>query len=229
LTLPDQIPLSWAYLPIAFVLGGLHALEPGHGKSLASAYLIGDKHKWKDALILGLATTVSHTAVVILLAFGCLSLKGFVSQNVLEHGIGILGGAALLGVGGWVIVRSIRDLRHGHSHGHTHDHGHSGTPAHGYWGVVLVGLSNGVLPCPGAMAALLVAISLGQVSLGLTTVLVYSLGLAVALSIIGIIAVEAGKRARTWLPSDHTLLWLPFCSGLLVFGTGVWLAASHIG
>ena len=90
-----------------------------------------------------------------------------------------------------------------------------------------MGLGNGVLPCPGALAALLVAVSLGQVALGLTTVLTYSLGLAVALAVMGIIVVEAGRRARAWLPSDRAMLWLPLASGLLVFGTGLWLALGH--
>jgi ABC-type nickel/cobalt efflux system permease component RcnA len=221
--------LGWLYLPVAFVLGALHALEPGHGKSLASAYLISGKHSWKDALVLGVATTFSHTAVVILLALGGLLLKDVLPQAVLEQGVARIGAVILMGVGLWVAIRSWRDLRHGHSHGHSHGHGHEhghhaeGSEAGGWWGVALLGLSNGVLPCPGALAALLVAISLGQVALGLITVLTYSLGLACALSAMGIIVVEAGRRLRDRLPSDKAMLWLPLASGLLVLGTGIWL------
>lgn len=233
MSFPARIPLGWAYLPVAFVLGGLHALEPGHGKSLASAYLVSGKHDWKDALVLGLATTLSHTAVVILLALASMGLRSYFSQETLEHWVALVGALALLGVGAWVIFDSIGAIRHGHSHGHSHGHGHDHGDHHeearGYWGIALVGISNGVLPCPGALAALLVAMSLGQVSLGLITVLIYSLGLALALTGIGIVAVEAGKRARSWLPSDAALLWLPLCSGILVFGTGIWLFIGHRG
>src|SRR3954470_6224144 len=93
------IPLGWLYLPVAFALGALHALEPGHGKSLASAYLVTGKHDWKDAIVLGLATTFSHTAVVILLAAGSLALKSYFSQNQLERAITAAGALLLMGVG----------------------------------------------------------------------------------------------------------------------------------
>jgi nickel/cobalt exporter len=226
------IPLGWYYLPIAFLLGALHALEPGHGKSLASAYLVSGKHTWKDAVVLGLATTFSHTAVVVLLAGASLSLSSFLSPQQLQRGVASVGALILLGVGAWVVFRSIRDLRHGHvhahSHSHGHDHGQGSAPDHGIWAVAMLGLSNGILPCPGALAALLVALSLGKVFLGMTTVLIYSLGLAVALAGMGILVVEAGKRVRSKLPSDHAMLWLPLASGALVMGTGAWLLWSRI-
>jgi nickel/cobalt exporter len=230
-----NVPLGWLYLPVAFALGALHALEPGHGKSLASAYLVSGKHTWKDAVVLGLATTVSHTAVVILLAVASLALARYVSASVLEQGIATLGAGMLIAMGLWVALRSLADLRHGHSHGHSHSHahGHGGhghsdsRPDQGLWAVAVLGLSNGVLPCPGALASLLVAISLGQVALGLTTVLTYSLGLASALAAMGVLVVEAGRRVRSWLPSDRAMLWLPLASGCLVLGTGVWLLFSR--
>jgi nickel/cobalt exporter len=227
----EAVPLGWLYLPVAFALGALHALEPGHGKSLASAYLVTGKHDWKDAVVLGVATTFSHTAVVLLLAAASLSLKRYFSQGDLEHGMALTGAGILIVMGAWVAGRSALDLRHGHSHGHTHAHSHGhgegGTvPAGGFWGVALIGLSNGALPCPGALAALLVALSLGQTALGFVTVLTYSLGLATALATMGILVVEAGRRVRAWLPSDRAMLWLPLASGLLIFGTGFWLLSS---
>ena len=225
----ENIPLGWLYLPVAFALGALHALEPGHGKSLASAYLVSGKHTWKDAVVLGLATTVSHTAVVILLALGSLALARYFSQGALEHGIATVGAGLLIVMGAWVAIRAMEDLRHGHSHGHGHAHGHDHGALRedgsrdGFWGVALLGLSNGALPCPGALASLLVAVSIGQITLGLTTVLTYSLGLATALAAMGILVVEAGKRIQRWLPSDRAMLWLPVGSGALVLSTGLWL------
>jgi ABC-type nickel/cobalt efflux system permease component RcnA len=218
-------PLGWIYLPVAFLLGALHALEPGHGKSLASAYLISGKHDWKDAMVLGVATTLSHTSVVILLALASLSLKDLVEGPKLERGIALFGGCLLAGLGVWTAGNSLRQLRHGHAHqhGHSHGHGHAAPSRGGFWGVAIVGLSNGVLPCPGALAALLVALSLGQMALGLATVFSYSLGLASALVAMGILVVEAGKRVRAWLPSERAMLYFPLASGCLVFGTGVWI------
>jgi nickel/cobalt exporter len=220
------IPVGWIYLPVAFALGALHALEPGHGKSLASAYLVGEGRSWKDAVVLGLATTFSHTAVVVLLAAASLWLKSYFSQGQLLNGLSFFGASALLALGAWVAVRSLGEIRHGHSHGHEHGHTHHSPRAGGHaglWGVAVLGLGNGILPCPGALAALLVAVSMGRAAMGLITVLAYSLGLAVALASMGILVVEAGKRARAWMPSDKALLWLPLASGLLVFASGVWM------
>ncbi len=221
------LPLGWAYLPLAFALGALHALEPGHGKSLASSYLVSGEHTWKDALILGVATTFSHTAVVVLLAAGGLALKGVLPAGEMFRWVRLAGAGCLGVLGLWVAVRAVRDLRHGHSHGHSHGHAHGRAHRHGgAWEVALLGLGNGVLPCPGALAALLVALSLGRALLGLVTVLTYSLGLAAALATVGVLAVEAGSRARRFLPSDRAALWLPLASGLLVAATGAWLLAK---
>jgi nickel/cobalt exporter len=227
----ETVPLGWYYLPVAFALGALHALEPGHGKSLASAYLVAGRHTRADAVVLGVATTLSHTSVVLLLAGASLGLKGLLPQGRLEALVRDVGAWALLLLGAWTAVRAGRDLSHGHGHGHGHSHGnaHAQEPAgqhRGFWGVVLIGLSNGALPCPGALAALLVALSMGRVVLGLTTVVTYSLGLAAALAAMGVLVVEASRRARVWFPSERALLWLPLASGLLVLGTGAWLLAA---
>jgi ABC-type nickel/cobalt efflux system permease component RcnA len=79
------------------------------------------------------------------------------------------------------------------------------------------------------LAALLVALSLGRPILGMVTVLTYSLGLALALAGMGILVVEASRRARTWLPSEQALLWLPVGSGILVFATGLALLGLRLG
>ncbi len=217
----EAVPLGWLYLPVAFSLGALHALEPGHGKSLASAYLVGGRHDWKDALVLGAATTLSHTGVVVALALLSMGLASQLPAERVQSLVASLGSLVLIALGVWALVRALKDLRHGH--GHSHGHETAAGERRSFWQVALLGLSNGILPCPGALAALVLALSLGQVALGLVTVLTYSLGLATALFAVGVVAIEAGRRARAWLPSDHALLWLPVASASLVLGAGVWL------
>jgi nickel/cobalt exporter len=254
------------YLPVAFVLGALHALEPGHGKALASAYLLGGDHDWRDAVALGLSTTLSHTGVVILLAVGGFYAGDALPAHDLAHAFTILGAGLLLGLGALALFRALRALRHpgshGHSHGHGHDHAHdhahlprpvarrfvsAPAPPHRFIRAqpvvpqaaprrplrtsVVIGLSNGLLPCPGAMTALVVALYLGRLAEGLATVLVYSLGLASALAGFGVLAIEAGKRARARLPSDRLLRWLPVFSALVILVTGalMLLVPGHHG
>jgi nickel/cobalt transporter (NicO) family protein len=241
----DLPPLGILYLPLAFALGALHALEPGHGKALASAWLVSGEHDWREAVVLGAATTLSHTGVVIAMAFGIFWAGDLLPWEMLDHWLGKLGGLLLLVMGLFGALRAGRDLLHGHAHSHGHSHGHAheagtgpavageshppGTsPRTRWWGVALLGLSNGLLPCPGAMTALLVALYMGQAALGLVTVLAYSLGLAMSLGIIGALAVEAGRRARNLLPSDRVLLWMPLISACIIAGTGVLMLTTSV-
>lgn len=226
----ENIPLGWAYLPVAFALGGLHFLEPGHGKALASAYLVSGKHDWKDAVVLGLSTTASHTSLVIVLAAASLWAQGHYPAAQIELHVRQFGAWALLLLGAYSCVGAIRGLRHGHhhGHGHGHEHGRPSGPADSLWAVALIGFGNGITPCPGALAALGVALSLGQVALGLVTVLVYATGMALSLILLSLLIIEAGQRAQRWLPSDRAALWLPLISGLLVTLTGLWLLAAPV-
>src|SRR5581483_819974 len=60
---------AWLYLPVAVALGALHALEPGHAKSLMAAYIVAIRGTPGQAVALGIAAAVGHTIVVWLLAF----------------------------------------------------------------------------------------------------------------------------------------------------------------
>jgi ABC-type nickel/cobalt efflux system permease component RcnA len=226
----ENIPLGWAYLPVAFALGGLHILEPGHGKALASAYLVSGKHGWKDAVVLGISTTASHTSLVIAMAAASLWAQGHYPAAEIEAHVRSFGAGALILLGAYSCVRAVRSLRHGHHHGHSHahEHGQARGTADSLWAVALVGFSNGFIPCPGALAALGVALSLGQVALGLITVLTYSAGMALALSLLALLIIEAGQRAQRWLPSDRAALWMPLISGVLIVLTGLWLLAAPV-
>ncbi|HEX7673983.1 MAG TPA: hypothetical protein VF412_07425, partial [Bdellovibrio sp.] len=67
-------PFTWLYFPTALALGALHALEPGHAKTLTAAYLIGIKGTKRDALLLGLSVAITHSFVVIAISVAALWL-----------------------------------------------------------------------------------------------------------------------------------------------------------
>src|SRR5207237_9603499 len=58
----------WGLLCLSAVFGAVHALTPGHGKTLVAAYLVGERGTMAHALLLGVVTTLTHTGVVIALA-----------------------------------------------------------------------------------------------------------------------------------------------------------------
>ncbi|HEY3319612.1 MAG TPA: nickel/cobalt efflux transporter [Planctomycetota bacterium] len=130
--------LSLLYLPTAVLLGALHALEPGHAKTLTAAYLIGVKGTRRDAIVLGIAVAATHSIVVIALAVTAVVLgrEAFADNAMrwLQLGSGIL--VTLLG--SWMLWRrwprancSCEQHHEHHDHGHTHDHGHSHDHGHG--------------------------------------------------------------------------------------------------
>ena len=61
---------AWLFLPSAVALGALHGLEPGHSKTVMAAFIIAVRGTVAQAVLLGLAATLSHTAVVWVVAMG---------------------------------------------------------------------------------------------------------------------------------------------------------------
>lgn len=77
---------AWFFIPSAILLGALHGLEPGHSKTMMAAFIIAIKGTVRQAVMLGVAATLSHTAVVWLIAFeGCISVINL-PQNQPNHG-----------------------------------------------------------------------------------------------------------------------------------------------
>jgi nickel/cobalt exporter len=271
--------VSLIYYLTAAVLGSLHALEPGHGKTVVAAYLIGSRGRKTDAVLLGLVVTMTHTFSVILLAIAAKIASNTITltEESLHGYLGLVAGLLILAVGVWMLLARLRgqepfhfhshddidghshdhdhghhhviDHNHSHPHPHEHDHTHhSHNPGHshdhnpgdsdnyghghnhvhsqgsdhghdhphqgpsrqqgegvgqekrvGFWQLFLLGVSGGMVPCPAAIAILLAAVAAGKLGEGLTYILLFSLGLAAALIIIGLMVVSAGKLASRFL------------------------------
>jgi nickel/cobalt exporter len=117
---------AWLYLPIAVVLGALHALEPGHAKSLMAAYIVAIRGTTRQAVILALSAAIGHTIIVWILAIAALALGERYIVNQAEPWLTALSGVliVLLAIRMFWILR--RRNRHSHHH-HDHDHGHEPT------------------------------------------------------------------------------------------------------
>src|SRR5512143_1392345 len=107
----------------AFVLGAFHALEPGHGKTVVAAYLVGSKGRSYEAVLLGLIVTFTHTFSIILLAVIAKYAAARYTDQQLHTYLGLVAAVLILGVGLSMLYARWRAL-HGHSH-HSHSHGHS--------------------------------------------------------------------------------------------------------
>src|SRR5262245_843562 len=200
----------WFYLPIAVVLGALHALEPGHAKSLMAAYVISIRGTPRQAALLGLSATVGHTIVVWILAIAALLLGQNLIAEQAEPWLTLLSGVLVTLLAICMFLRLQAGSHHHHDHNHHHhDHSHGHHHAHddprpkagaNTADIVWFGFTGGLLPCPAAIAVLLVCIQLKQFALGVAMVAAFSIGLALTLTSVGVAASWASKRASTTWP-----------------------------
>src|SRR5690242_21442984 len=115
---------AWLYLPVAVLLGAMHALEPGHAKSLMAAYIVAIRGTAAQAVVLGISDTVGHTIVVWGLAVAALALGQRYIVDQAEPWLTTLSGVLIV----LLALRMLWVLRghhhHDHSHHHHHEHGH---------------------------------------------------------------------------------------------------------
>jgi nickel/cobalt transporter (NicO) family protein len=113
-------------LLIAFVFGMQHALGPGHGKTMVAAYLVGSKGTPKQAVILGLTVTATHTSTVYLLGAVTLVAAAYVTPETLYLWLGLVSGLMVVGFGASLFATRLWNARRGHGEpgrGNTHRHG----------------------------------------------------------------------------------------------------------
>lgn len=232
--------LTWLYLPTAFVLGVAHALEPGHSKTVMASYLVAIRGRTRDAIMLGLVTTVTHTLVIFLLALGTLLLGKAFPMDRIQHGLEVASGAIVVVMGlvllraRWRVWRQDRDHAHAHEHGLEHDHGHGHTHElpHDHRltlrQLLSFGLSGGLVPCPAALALFILAVGQGKAFLGLWTVIVFSVGLAAALVAIGIAVCRGFAFMEGRVGKGGWLGRLPVISAATVTLFGVWMLVKGL-
>jgi nickel/cobalt transporter (NicO) family protein len=227
----DDLSLGIVLIALAVALfwGAAHALTPGHGKAIVAAYLVGTRGKARHAFLLGGIVTVTHTIGVFALGLVTLALSEFVVPEQLYPWLNLVSALLVVGVGLAVLRARYRHAHaHRHGHHHHHEHRHHHEQGDGLRGLVAVGVSGGILPCPTALVVLLAAISLHRVGYGLLLIVAFSIGLASVVTAIGLVAVTA-KRAFSRLRLDGPLVRaLPAVSALVVLGLGVAMTARAV-
>jgi nickel/cobalt transporter (NicO) family protein len=116
----------------AFGLGAMHAMSPGHGKTIVAAYLVGSRGTLKHAGLLGFVVTFTHTFTVFLLGLGVLFFQQYIVPEKIVPLLGVISGLSIVGVGALLLYRRVKALlrkdsvsQHAHHHHHDHDHPHT--------------------------------------------------------------------------------------------------------
>jgi ABC-type nickel/cobalt efflux system permease component RcnA len=207
-----------ASIGAALFWGMAHALSPGHGKTIVTAYLVGQRGTPRHAALLGLIVTLTHTVGVFALGAVTLLLSQFVVPDRLYPWLKLVSGVLVVTIGASVL-RSRWRYRRSQAHGHhDHDHAPAGLTRRS---LVAVGISGGLLPCPSALVVLLAAISLHRVAFGLLLVVSFSAGLALTITGIGLVAVVARSAFRRVNFHGRVVRLLPTASACVILVAGV--------
>lgn len=224
----------WLYLPVAVALGALHALEPGHSKSLMAGYIVATRGRASDAVVLGVSAAIGHTAVVWAIALAALALDDDLLEHRVVPWLALVSGLATVGLAIFVwrhATRAACAQDHGHSHDHAHDHSHGHDHAHppmrtGKLAAAWFGLGGGLMPCPSAIAVLLLCLQLQALALGVAIVAAFSVGIAITLVGVGVAA--AWGLARVGGRFESALRWAPKISALLIAVIGAVLTLGAL-
>jgi ABC-type nickel/cobalt efflux system permease component RcnA len=208
--------LIWAGMAVAFGLGAIHAMSPGHGKTIVAAYLVGSRGTFRHAVLLGAVVTITHTATVFILGFATLFLSRYVLPEKLFPILGAISGLSIVWVGATLFRQRLRS--YGREHVHQMPEGDVTLS-----GLIALGASGGLVPCPSALVLLLSAISLGHTAFGILLLVGFSAGLAVVLMGMGILVLLAGNLlpASKKVTSSRAFRLLPVASAGLITCVGL--------
>lgn len=229
----------WLVLLMATAFGAMHALTPGHGKTLVAAYLVGQRGTVWHAVFLGLVTTLTHTGAVLILALilGALPLAlQKALQDKLQTGVGLALGLLIVCLGFWLLLQRLSGRAdhvhlgggHHHPHGPGHHHHMPSIERVGWGGLVLLGITGGLIPCWDAIILLVATIAYGVFWLAFPLIVAFSAGLAGTLVLVGIAVVKIRSFAESRWGEGRLVRALPILSALVVTAMGFWLCYDSV-
>ncbi len=234
---------------VAFGLGALHAMSPGHGKTIVAAYLVGSRGTLKHAGLLGLVVTFTHTFTVFLLGLGMLFFQQYFVPEKIVPFLGAVSGLSIVSIGLMLLYQRAIGLGHSHSHsgaglrpamgrsriaelrGVEHEHSHTIEGEITPGSLIALGISGGMVPCPSALILMLSAIALGHPGVGLALLAGFSTGLALVLMAFGMLAIYAKHLLPNREETMRNPLFrlIPVLSAVVVIVLGLAMTAVSAG
>ena len=200
-------------LILALLFGAVHGLTPGHGKTIATAYLVGSNSTLPQAFLLSIIVTLTHTLGIFALGLAILLVDRYLLPEQLYYIFTLLSGIAISVIGFWQLESYFNP--HQHQHQHLEDNQTSN--------LVSLGIAGGLIPCSEALILLLGAIALHRAVYGLELVAAFSLGLGLTLIIVGAIAVYCQQWFDYFPRLEGVRTYSPLISAALISVVGLTL------
>ena len=165
-----------------FLLGCLHALEPGHGKTFLLAYTVGGKLDFQKIILLTLSLLVSHFLVLSIIAIIFNLILAEVASSFLHEFSHWIAPAIIISFGSYILGKAIYKMRHVHSNDCGHNHGDFGDSK--IENPITVGLLTGFLPCASSLAVVMMTGMTPSIPSIIGFILIYVLGIALVLFLV---------------------------------------------
>jgi ABC-type nickel/cobalt efflux system permease component RcnA len=197
-------------LPLGILFGAVHALTPGHSKTVLASYLAGSPFSVLRGMGVALTLSFTHILTAVLIAVLALplvttTLGGAGRAPLLQD----LSRAMLAGVGVWMLLRAWRRSNHHHS-------------SQG----MMVGVMAGLIPCPLTLFVMIFALSRGVPEAGIVFAIAIMLGVALTLSVVAILAISVRSGVTTLIERyggqfDYAGRFVEAAAGILLILIGV--------
>ena len=122
---------AWLFIPSAILLGALHGLEPGHSKTMMAAFIVAIRGTVGQAVLLGLAATISHTIIVWTIALGGMYIWRGIDAQSFEPYLQLVSAVIIISIAVWMLLRTRWDLQKARAASGGHAHAHDHRDAHG--------------------------------------------------------------------------------------------------
>ena len=165
-----------------FLLGCLHALEPGHGKTFLLAYTVGGKLDFQKIILLTISLLVSHFLVLSIIAIIFNIILAEVASSILHEFSHWIAPVIIISFGSYILGKAIYKMRHVHSNDCGHNHGDFGDSK--IENPITVGLLTGILPCASSLAVVMMTGMTPSISSIIGFILIYVLGIALVLFLV---------------------------------------------
>lgn len=222
------------YIFTALLFGMVHAMEPGHGKSLVATFILSTRtNNTRDAFLIGLIASATHTASVYLISFLGLKLLQFILPTEKESFINLISSIIIFLIGLWLMWdRIIQPIFHSE-----HEHQCSAhevlTKKIKITSILLIGLTAGLVPCSGGLSVFMTATAVGGLKnllSGFFYVLSFSIGLGIALTLVALSVIWGQGLLKSILQKSISNIEKSsgIISAILIYTLGLALLTGNI-